>query len=80
MVTGLKEGNKMSTLKPIGKLYSAFKIQTNVTNTNKNIWCSKFTLQVRGGFLSSELQSRSFIMDFPLFYFSLFPMETKLIQ
>lgn len=37
MVTGLKEGNKMSTLKPIGKLYSAFKIQTNVTNTNKNI-------------------------------------------
>lgn len=29
-VTGLKEGNKMATLKPIGKHYSAFKIQTNV--------------------------------------------------
>lgn len=26
MVTGLKEGNKMSSLKPIDKLHSAFKI------------------------------------------------------
>lgn len=31
IVTGLKEGNKMATLKHIGKHYSAFKIQTNVT-------------------------------------------------
>lgn len=37
MVTGLKEGNKISPLKPIGILYSAFIIQTNVTNTNKNV-------------------------------------------
>lgn len=37
MVTCVKEGNKMSTLKPIGKLYNAFKIQNNVTKANKNI-------------------------------------------
>jgi len=37
MLTGLKEGNKVSTLKPTGKLYSAFKIETNAINRNKDI-------------------------------------------
>lgn len=35
IVTVLKEGNIMTTLKPNGKHYNAFKIQTNVTTQRR---------------------------------------------